>query len=94
MSKRKNPKKSPRTASNRDRDNAIGHLYNGMDQVIKEVRSANHLIALYIEFRKDEKRFRNWIERKNKSDVKKAEKMEAVKDKLAIHEEEIRRENG
>jgi|19_taG_2_1085344.scaffolds.fasta_scaffold02884_6 hypothetical protein len=94
MSKRKQPKNSPRKVSNKERDQAIGHLYNGMDQALKEIRSASSLIALYIEFRKDDKRFRGWLERKHKADNAKVEKMESVKGKLDIHEEEMRRENG
>ena len=94
MSKRKPTKGYARNVSNKDRDQAIGHIYNGMDGIMKEVRNTSQLIALYIEFRKDDKRFRSWLERKHKSDKAKTEKMQSVKEKLETHEEEIRSENG
>ena len=68
----------------------FGNDWYDYDKTISSVE--NFFDWIYI--RKDDKRFRGWLERKNKADNTKVKKMESVKDKLDIHEEEMRRENG
>ena len=90
MGKRK-PMKD-KSASNKERDQAIGHLYSGVDQLSKDVHQAIRIITLYIDFRRDGKRFKKWLDKKNKTDKAKVDKIRH--ENMDKHEEEMRAENG
>ena len=70
-------KPSNNKPSNKDRDIAINTLFQHVQQLNAKVEHLAQVVGGYIEFRKDGKRYSNWVKRKqeeaNKNAVQKNE---------------------
>ena len=62
--------------SNKERDQAITQLYQYVQTLGRQVEFLGNSIANYIDFRKDGKRYKRWLEKQIAQEKKQIEKIE------------------
>ena len=62
--------------SNKQRDQAISQLYQYINTLGRQLEFVQNSFANYVEFRKDGKRYKRWLEKQIAQEKKRIEKIE------------------
>lgn len=62
--------------TNKDRDRAIGELFQQVRIIVQQLEYLGSSFAHYIEFRKDGKRYKRWMEKRIAEEQTKVTKMQ------------------